>query len=157
MFTVGHASPAEQAATALLDAMLAYLPDGVSLDNPDWLFRNLFLRRLLAEIRSQLMNNKTVLMRELAVRADKMWSGMSAATATAALSVCAVARSLEETVVQETEVSSIPSADSCTHQCCAVHGSGPDRKYCRHHRKWGSKAWNCKSKKLGNGRGGYRN
>ena len=36
--------------SALLDAMLAYLPDDVNRDAPGWLFKNLFLRRLPAEI-----------------------------------------------------------------------------------------------------------
>ena len=43
--------PSEQP-SALLDAMLAYLPVGVSRDSPDWLFRNLFLRNGRGGIRN---------------------------------------------------------------------------------------------------------
>ena len=108
--------PSEQP-SVLLDAMLAYLPVGVSRDSPDWLFRNLFLRRLPAEIRSQLMDDKNALLQELAERADKMWSSRSDVTTTALLAVCTV-ESAEEFVIQQKGCDS-SSADTSAHQCCA--------------------------------------
>ena len=142
---------------AILDAMLAYLLDGVSRDNPDWLFRNLFLRRLPAEIRSQLMDDENEPVWELAKQADKMWSGRAEAVTAAPLAVCAVEQA-EEAVMQHCTAS---ATESGTHQCCAVQSSG--QKLCCHHRRWGTQAYRCQPpcdwlpkeeyKKVGNGQG----
>ena len=70
--------------SALLDAMFAFLPEGVSREDPGWMFKNLFLRRLPAELCTLLMPHKSETVRQLATRGDELWSGMRAATPVAA-------------------------------------------------------------------------
>ena len=138
--------------SALLDAMLAYLPDEVNRDAPGWLFKNLFLRRLPAEIRAHLMAHTDESVRQLATRGDSLWSGMPTALPTAVHAV--------------TEQSTDDELHVPTHTCCAVaHGSNPS-PYCWYHATYGVDATKCrapcqwkqkKAKQSGNGQGGRRN
>ena len=158
--------------TALLDAMLAYLPEGVSRDDPNWLFRGLFLRRLPSEIRAHLMDSEDEPVRALAERGDKLWSGMPAASAAAAVGVFAVDEEVPSPRASVTSPTpSIRSEDVChEHHCCVVQGatSAPRRTLCFDHRKYGVRAKTCTKpcdwvpwkelkRRSGNVRGGYRN
>ena len=137
--------------SALLDAMLAFLPEEVSRDEPGWLFKNLFLRRLPVEIRAHLMAHTDDTVRQLAVRGDALWSGIPTALPTVVHAV--------------TEQSSDDEAHAPTHSCCAVTHSSSSA-YCWYHATYGVDATKCrapcqwkqrKAKQSGNGRGGRRN
>ena len=141
--------------SALLDAMFAFLPEGVSREDPGWMFKNLFLRRLPAELRTLLMPHKSETVRQLATRGDELWSGMRAATPVAA-----------HVVDVDTEEPS-PSLHAIdvranvqpVHSCCAVRDSQP-AAVCYYHNMFGSKATRCNKPctwKPKNGRGRGRN
>ena len=135
--------------SALLDAMLAFLPEDISRDSPGWLFVNLFLRRLPSEIRAHLMAHTTESVRQLAIRGDALWSGSPAALPSQVHAV--VANS---------------SAEDCSpHSCCAVR-DGASQQYCWYHANFGADASKCRppcqwsnrrGNRPGNGRGGRRN
>ena len=156
--------------TTLLDAMLTFLPDDVSREEPGWLFRGLFLRRLPTEIRAHLMDMDDISLREIARRGDRLWAGMPAGAGAA--SVCAVTDE-QQPQQQQPPAQCVPpavtAAEACNgaaHHCCAVRDAGKrGRQLCFLHRKWGKDARGCKqpcdwvpaSEWSGNGRGGRRN
>ena len=104
--------------SALLDAMLAFLPEAESRDSPGWLFKNLFLRRLPAEIRAHLMAHTDKPVREIAVCGDSLWSGLPTALPTVVHAV--------------TEQSTDDESCSPTHSCCALTHN-PNSPYCWYH------------------------
>ena len=154
------ARPADRP-TALLDAMFAFLPDDVSRDDPGWMFKNLFLRRLSAELRTLLMPHKAETVRQIAVRGDELWSGMREATTLSAHAVDAG---------EDQFVSPPPSCHGCAaptppvQQCCSVSDGRNSRQanICYYHAMFGVRANSCRkpcswqqppNQKNGRGRG----
>ena len=142
--------------SALLDAMFAFLPEGVTRDDPGWMFKNLFLRRLPSELRTLLMPHKDETVRQLAARGDALWSGMRAATPVAAHAVDVVADEPSPTPhTCDGQINVQP-----VHSCCAVRDSQPAAAVCYYHTMFGSKATRCNkpcSWRPKNGRGRGRN
>ena len=60
--------------TAIMDRMLALLPDDANREQPGFLFRTLFLRKLPADIRSHLIAFKGESMRFLAEKGKVFWT-----------------------------------------------------------------------------------
>ena len=157
------ARPADRP-TALLDAMFAFLPEEVSREDPGWMFKNLFLRRLSTELRTLLMPHKAETVRQIAVRGDELWSGMSGANTLSAHAV--------DTGDDRVMVSSPPPschgydarAEPTVQQCCHVNDGQGDKqtRVCYFHTMFGVRANSCRkpcswrqppNQKNGRGRG----
>ena len=120
--------------TAIMDRMLALLPDDANREQPGFLFRTLFLRKLPADIRYHLIALKEESMRSLAEKGDVLWSTRPSA----ALHSC----------IEPTD-----------EECMAVAAPPPRRGggFCWYHATYGKDASKCRtpcSWKAGNGRGG---
>ena len=143
------ARPADRP-SALLDAMFAFLPEGVSREEPGWMFKNLFLRRLPSELRTLLMPHKAETVRQLAARGDELWSGMRAATP---ISTHAI------DVDDLPPPPPPPPSQPPVQLCCSVRDGQP-ATVCYYHNMYGVKATRCSkpcSWKPKNGRGRGRN
>ena len=146
--------------TALLDAMLDYLPETEKRESPGWLFRVLFLEKLPADIRTHLTAYQTEPLRELALRGDRLWASRAAAATPTPVYA----------VQHEPTADVVPPAMECSTaqhahvSCCAVRSTGT-REYCWYHTNFGTDATRCQhpckynkqGQKKGNGRGGRRN
>ena len=66
---LGDSKPSE-----LMNKMLSYLPANVDSSSPGFLFRAIFLERMLADILTHLVSMKTESMSALADRADELYS-----------------------------------------------------------------------------------
>ena len=120
--------------TAIMDRMLALLPDDANREQPGFLFRTLFLRKLPADIRSHLIALKGESMRSLAEKGDVFWTTRPSAA-----------------------LHCVEPADV---ECMAVAAPPPRRGgggFCWYHATHGKDATKCRSPcswKAGNGRGG---
>ena len=125
----------DQKPTVLMDKMLHLLPAG---HDPCFLFKFLFLQRLPADLRVLLMNDVSDLPRDLAAKADVLWTARSASSSLSVVSVdpdpvCALPPRR-----QSSARSSPPSTSS---SAPARSGQG----YCWYHAKYGAKAHKCES------------
>ena len=119
--------------TVIMDRMLSLLPDSASRDDPGFLFRTIFLRKLPGDIRTQLVTLKTESIRELAEQGDEFWSTRPTT-------------STVSTVSQDANLLDQESVDVM-----------PVRQLCFYHSKFGVKAEKCRkpcSWKPGNDRAG---
>ena len=143
--------------TALLDAMLDYLPEEESRESPGWLFRVLFLEKLPADIRIHLSAFPDESVRELAMRGDRLWASRATMAAAPPAPVLAVQAKPAASVLPP-----VSPDGGAAHLCCAVRNS---KEFCWYHANFGTDAngckppcsWNKTSKKKGNGKGGRRN
>ena len=109
--------------SVVMDRMLQLLPSGVSRDDPGFLFRTLFLRKLPADIRILLAEKDDLSPRELAEAADQYWQSRPPAAVAAVL---------------------LPPAEFDDEPVAAVSGRA-SRYTCFFHEKYGAKAARCRS------------
>ena len=137
-------STGNQKPTVLMDRMLHLLPAG---HDPCFLFKFLILQHLPADLQVLLMNDVTDLPRDLAAKADILWTARSARSTNTVsvdpgLALCMLYRPSSTRPPPPPVSSSAPS------------GQG----FCWYHTKYGAKAHKCKSpcswRPLGNSRSG---
>ena len=87
---IHHPALGDRRPTALMDAMLALLPDD---EVPGSLFLGLFLERLPVEMRDHLVANEFKTPSEMALRADKLWDARRTQTSDPLLAAAATSPS----------------------------------------------------------------
>lgn len=139
--------------TVTMDRMLALLPEDVSAEDPGFLFKTLFLRKLPVEIRAHLVAFKGETMRALAERGDEFWASRTSTSP----SINSVHNSSEgEQTWRESHCcqSSLVPPTSCM---VNVVKSSEDA-LCWYHATYAAKATRCRQpcayKAKGKGRGG---
>ena len=124
----------DQKPTVLMDKMLHLLPAG---HDPCFLFKFLFLQRLPADLRVLLMNDVMDLPRDLAAKADILWTARSARQTNAV----SVDQGLDP-------VCALPPRRPSSTRPPPPPGSSSARSgqgYCWYHAKYGAKAHKCES------------
>ena len=161
------ASHAEKPSVTM-DRMLSLLPQEVSRAQPGFLFRTLFLRKMPADIRILLADEKSLSMRDLALKADVFWASRPAAAAC----VAAVPPPLEfsDEPGPAHGAYAVPAAPAAAHGACpvpaaaaqaaAVSAVSQPSSLCFYHDRFGAQARKCEPGctyrprlRKGNGRG----
>ena len=148
------ASHAEKPSVTM-DRMLSLLPQDVSRAQPGFLFRTLFLRKMPPDIRILLSDEKSLSMRDLALKADVFWASRPAAAAAAC--VAAVPPPLEfsdEAPGVAHGSYTVPAAPATAHSAHAVPAGAaqaaasvsavsPPNSLCFYHDRFGAQARKC--------------
>jgi len=128
---IHHPALGDRRPTALMDAMLALLPDD---EVPGSLFLGLFLERLPVEMRDHLVANEFKTPSEMALHADKLWDARRTQTSDPLLAAAATSPSRARACEQG---STSPSRRAQT--------PGPATPgECYFHKRFGSTANNCR-------------
>jgi hypothetical protein len=128
---IHHPSLGDQRPTALMDAMLALLPDD---EVPGSLFLGLFLERLPVEMRDHLVAGDFKTPSEMALHADKLWDTRRAQTADSFLTAAATSPTRSRTR------SRAEGSPARRNQTPGPSNSGE----CYFHKRFGSSANNCR-------------
>ena len=128
---IHHPALGDKRPTALMDAMLALMPDD---EVPGSLFLGLFLERLPVEMRDHLVSKEFKNPSEMALHADKLWDARRTQTSDPLLAAAATSPSRSRT---RDRVSSSPTR--------RVQTPGPAAPgECYFHKRFGSSANNCR-------------
>ena len=128
---IHHPALGDRRPTALMDAMLALLPDD---EVPGSLFLGLFLERLPVEMRDHLVANEFKNPSEMALHADKLWDARRTQSSDPLLAAAATSPSRART---RERGSTSPSRRAQT--------PGPSAAgECYFHKRFGSAANNCR-------------
>ena len=128
---IHHPALGDRRPTALMDAMLALLPDD---EVPGSLFLGLFLERLPVEMRDHLVANEFKTPSEMALHADKLWDARRTQTSDPLLAAAATSPSRART---RDRGSTSPSRRTQT-----LGPATPGE--CYFHKRFGSTANNCR-------------
>lgn len=128
---IHHPSLGDQRPTALMDAMLALLPDG---DSAGSLFLGLFLERLPVEMRDHLVAREFKTPGEMALHADKLWDARRAQTTDSFLTAAATSPSRSRATIRA------DGSPARRNQTPGPSGS----EECYFHKRFGAAANNCR-------------
>jgi len=133
--------------STLMDRMLALLGD----NNPDFIFKELFLRQLPLDVRTAIANTPYTDMSSLAQAADQVWLSRAARQTCSAIMESEIEQDLEQVASIRTGKGKKQGKATSTSSKPPATGNS----YCFYHNRFGERSTRCKPpctyKQQGNG------